>query len=350
MSTQESLYQQIREYLEILIAQNQSVPGYRLPSENQLAKRFGSSRIPAKQALQQLEAEGLVYRQKGRGTFIADRDSAVLTTHRHYTFCLMLPRMNITMFDEIAAGIRSVLEQRGDELYIVITDDDIAKETQLLRAAINRKFDGILIFPVVNHTYNDALLELTLKRFPVIMLGRSLPGLKLCCVYSDHYEQAYGGTRYLIERGHRSIAMLIEAADIASTCAERIRGYNTCVMEYLGAQAINLAEINFFQSPDVNGDLNDAIDRLMRRKPTAILTCHQALRHISDYLHQHHLDVQLLCFDREERSAFFHHKPIIIDQNPVEIGRRATELLYARIEQQAPIQDVVIDYHILDEV
>lgn len=45
-------------------------PGDILPAEPELEVRFGVSRITVRRAMQQLEMEGLVIRQQGRGTFV----------------------------------------------------------------------------------------------------------------------------------------------------------------------------------------------------------------------------------------------------------------------------------------
>jgi DNA-binding FadR family transcriptional regulator len=48
--------------------------GDRLPTERQLAEEHGVTRTSVRRALAQLEAEGLLMRQVGRGTFLRDRD------------------------------------------------------------------------------------------------------------------------------------------------------------------------------------------------------------------------------------------------------------------------------------
>ena len=48
-------------------------PGDPLPSEAELCGRFGVSRMTTRQAVGQLERDGLVYRVPGRGTFVAQR-------------------------------------------------------------------------------------------------------------------------------------------------------------------------------------------------------------------------------------------------------------------------------------
>lgn len=47
--------------------------GDRLPSESELAQRFGVTRVTIRQALSGLAADGLVVRRQGRGTFVGER-------------------------------------------------------------------------------------------------------------------------------------------------------------------------------------------------------------------------------------------------------------------------------------
>jgi GntR family transcriptional regulator len=64
-------YQGIADYVRGLVAAGQ--PGDRLPSDAELCERFGVSRMTARQAVQLLANEGLLYRRPGQGTFIASR-------------------------------------------------------------------------------------------------------------------------------------------------------------------------------------------------------------------------------------------------------------------------------------
>lgn len=65
-------YFQLAELLEHAITQNHWVSSERLPSESELCEHFGLSRTTVRQALARLEQEGLISRQKGRGSFVAD--------------------------------------------------------------------------------------------------------------------------------------------------------------------------------------------------------------------------------------------------------------------------------------
>lgn len=63
---------QLREILRRL-AEQELAPGSPIPSERDLAERYGVSRITVRAAVGQLVAEGLLTRAKGRGTFTAKR-------------------------------------------------------------------------------------------------------------------------------------------------------------------------------------------------------------------------------------------------------------------------------------
>lgn len=66
------LYQVINKDLTDQIVSGLLKRGQRLDSEAHLAKHYGVSRMTLRQALGQLETEGLVVRLHGRGTFVAE--------------------------------------------------------------------------------------------------------------------------------------------------------------------------------------------------------------------------------------------------------------------------------------
>jgi DNA-binding FadR family transcriptional regulator len=67
-------YEAVAHELLVLILGGHFAAGDRLPSERQLASRFGVSRPTVREALGVLESRGLVVTRQGSGTFVADRD------------------------------------------------------------------------------------------------------------------------------------------------------------------------------------------------------------------------------------------------------------------------------------
>ncbi|QIQ21869.1 GntR family transcriptional regulator [Zophobihabitans entericus] len=110
---QKSLSYRIRDELKQDILQGVLLPGTQLRQES-LAKRFNSSRIPVREALRQLEVEGLVKSKLNRG--------AIVSTPNLNDVCDLLE-------------IRIALECRAAKLAVPnMTSEDIARLTEILNA------------------------------------------------------------------------------------------------------------------------------------------------------------------------------------------------------------------------
>ena len=77
VSSRIPLYYQLENVLREKISSGAFLAGVRMPTEVELTKEYGVSRITVRQALQALTDEGLIERQQGRGTFIANRKTRV---------------------------------------------------------------------------------------------------------------------------------------------------------------------------------------------------------------------------------------------------------------------------------
>ncbi len=76
-------YRQVKQHLLDGLASGRWAPGAQMPSESDLVARFGVSRMTVNRALLELQAESLVLRTQGLGTFAAPlhRVSSRLTIH-----------------------------------------------------------------------------------------------------------------------------------------------------------------------------------------------------------------------------------------------------------------------------
>lgn len=65
------IYSQVKEFVREKIDVGVWPPGTLIPSERDFCEQFGISRMTVRQALGELVSEGLVVREKGKGTFVA---------------------------------------------------------------------------------------------------------------------------------------------------------------------------------------------------------------------------------------------------------------------------------------
>ncbi len=67
------LYHQLKQIVRGEIERGIYKPGDRLPSETEWIQKYAVSRITVRQALSELETEGVVVRRHGKGTYVAER-------------------------------------------------------------------------------------------------------------------------------------------------------------------------------------------------------------------------------------------------------------------------------------
>lgn len=70
-----TLYVQVANVIRQRIRSGVWAPGAQIPTLEELEKEFGVARVTLRQALSLIESEGLIWRQRGRGTFVSQADA-----------------------------------------------------------------------------------------------------------------------------------------------------------------------------------------------------------------------------------------------------------------------------------
>jgi len=64
-------YHQLMEIIKEMIRSGELKQGMRIPSENELQEKYGVSNTTVRKAINELLHEGIIYREQGKGTFVA---------------------------------------------------------------------------------------------------------------------------------------------------------------------------------------------------------------------------------------------------------------------------------------
>lgn len=126
-------YHQLYEILRSHITDGTWQPGDLLPPESELIEQYGVSRITVRQALDALVNDGLIYRQRGRGTFVA-HPTVEQTLTRIISFTEDMRQRGFTPGTEIlSAELVAASQEIADRLRIK-PGDELARLERLRQA------------------------------------------------------------------------------------------------------------------------------------------------------------------------------------------------------------------------
>jgi GntR family transcriptional regulator, arabinose operon transcriptional repressor len=234
MSSADSIspkYQQVYTALRKEIQSGRLKKGDRLPSEAELVRRFGASRITVGRAVRDLQVAGLVERRAGSGTFVRRPQSA-----RALSFGLLIPDLGETeIFEPICQGMMAS-PLAHEHALIWGSPSGSSKEEhawQLARQYIDRGVSGVFFAPLELSTAKDDINDriaraLDVARIPVVLLDRTVvpyPGRgHHDLVGIDNRRAGYVITEHLLRLGSRRIAFLA-MPNAAATVDAREAGY-----------------------------------------------------------------------------------------------------------------------------
>jgi GntR family transcriptional regulator, arabinose operon transcriptional repressor len=332
------LYMQIRARLQQRILGGEWGYGAMLPSEHELCADYGISRGTMRQALAALEKEGLIRRERGRGTFAAYLPRGEMNTGLHgRSISFIVPYVRDSFIPTILLGLESVARASGYVVLFTHVENSPEKQEGALRQALQQEVAGIILYPVNSTDTGPVLCELVQRQVPLVLVDRYLRGLNTDYVTSDNFGGGLRATQHLIRLGHRRIAFL-SWVDTAVTMEHRRAGYRQALQE-AGIDLDPGLEWEVEGYPDI--DINALAAHLTQpQRPTAIfaandqlaLAAQRAARSLKMSIPD---DLALVGFDNLEISAQLDVPLTTIVQPAFEMGKTAGEIVISKIKGQS---------------
>jgi GntR family transcriptional regulator, arabinose operon transcriptional repressor len=231
-------YRQILEKLQSEISSGRYKPGKRLPSEAELVRRFGASRMTVFRAMHELQSLGLVTRRVGSGTYVS------LNSHKgSHVFGLLIPELGQTeIFEAICKGMMEAQEAIHHSL---LWGNTVSQEQEKEQAAeqlceqyISQKVSGVFFAPVefsANRFQSNHNIVAAFDRagIPVVLLDRDLEPYPQRSRYDlvgiDNRRTGFLATEYLIKAGANRIAFFARP-NSAPTVDARMAGYREALL------------------------------------------------------------------------------------------------------------------------
>lgn len=209
-------YREVINWIKDEIASGGLQEGDRLMSEQELSEKFSLSRQTIRHATGELEAEGLLRRVRGSGTYVGP---ASITPVREvfHNIAVISTYVDSYIFPATIRGIESVLSGAGYTMQMAFTDDSVAQEQVILKGLLDKdNIDGLIVEPAKSALPNpnlDMYRELKKRGIPILFFNAYYRDLDMPCVRLDDFEAGRQMTEVLIAAGHRRIGAIFHTED-----------------------------------------------------------------------------------------------------------------------------------------
>lgn len=244
---------------------------------------------------------------------------------------LIVPDIQNPFFAEVARGVEGVAQAHGYMVFVGNSDEDGAVERRYLELMRAERVDGVIL--PASSDIAATVTEMARRGLPVVCVDRRLPRAALDTVIADNVEGAYQAVSHLIAVGHRRIGFIGGRPQL-STTQERLEGYRRALAEH--GLPHDEALVRAGDSRQAGGRAMAAALLAGPERPTALLvgnnlmtlgaleTIHALGLRIPD-------DVAIVGYDDMPWALAFNPPLTAVRQPGQELGRRAAELLIARI-------------------
>ena len=174
------LYAQIKDIIKQRILDGDYVAHERLPSESEMKKLFGVSRITVRQALRDLHSEGFVFSVQGKGTFVS-RPKVVQDIQRlqgfgeamspqgYETSARVIGLQEVKASTDVASALNLTRSEQVMELIRIryINQEPISLDKSFFPLEIGKKLQGKDltqdIFPMLENQFSEGIGHADLK-------------------------------------------------------------------------------------------------------------------------------------------------------------------------------------------
>jgi DNA-binding LacI/PurR family transcriptional regulator len=221
---------ELRERVEEMIRGRQ-LWGKRLPADRQLAEELGANRRTLQKALADLEADGVIERRHGSGTFVRRRGGGGRGGRRGARKLAVIVAGHHRMGEGWSYGgemVRGALGQSRRlkcEASVFSLGEDAERE-RVRDPRVMREFGGFILVGMKDRLLVRQLLDL--RRGPVVLVDRSLSDMPVTSVLDGTFEGMRALAGHLVGLGHRRIAFFHEKG-LALVNIEKFDGYRAAL-------------------------------------------------------------------------------------------------------------------------
>ncbi|MGO4731233.1 LacI family DNA-binding transcriptional regulator [Paenibacillus sp. 2KB_22] len=269
--------------------------------------------------------------------YIPNSNARSLVLQRTQMLSLLITDITNPFYTTLARGAEDAAHLRGYRLLFGNSDEDYNKEKDYVDAILSTRVDGVLFAPAGDRSLTH-LKQLQERHIPFVFLDRTVPGITSDIIAGDSREGAIELIRYLVQLGHRRIALVNGSSEV-STARLREEGY----IEGMREVGVDIDPELVLRTGYRDFSDEEGLDQLLSQpeKPTAIFAANNMLAiGVIRLLRKRGLrvpeDISVVCFDDLDLASAFDPFLTVAAQPAYDFGFQGVQMLIDRIEGKAP--------------
>lgn len=253
-------------------------------------------------------------------------------------------------YSEILRGIGVLAHSKGFNLLLLTSNGEKEEKETVLKAVRGKQIDGVLL---LRSKKEDKLIdELTKINFPFVIVGRPEKKDKYYWVNNDNVKASERMVDYLIEKGHRKIAMII-GDDNYILNKDRLEGYHNSFKKHglkvnndliVQSKKIDYQSIYLLSQKMIKE--HPEITAFYGISDTMAYTIMQAMNDLNVKIPD---DLSIVGFNNNPMSKIVSPPLTTVDINIYLLGNKATELLIGVINGKIDnFQHTVVPTNIIE--
>jgi LacI family transcriptional regulator len=248
-------------------------------------------------------------------------------------------------YSAIARAAEQVAQANGHLLIAASSEGDERRERELLRTLRMRRVDGLLLVPT-GGDHRDLAADQRLG-VPVVFLDRPPAGVVADAVLLDNEGGARAAAAHLLAAGHRRFGVVGHREGGFYTTARRLAGFRAALADAGVPLPDRCLRLGLRDAAAAEAATRDLLAD--PQPPTALFTTNnrntvgavRAVRALG-------ARVALVGFDDFELADMLTPPVTVVAHDPAELGRRAAELLFARLRgDRSPARTVTLPARLL---
>lgn len=344
-------YERLKASISTAISEGRILPGDALPPEKTLSAQLNVARNTVRQALQDLEQEGLLKRIHGKGTFVSEDALSRLregSENGLSLYALIVPEAQSDFYSSLLYGFDDAAYKQQHQVIICSTDNNLDKQAQVILSLMDKRVAGVTIVPATTpSTPAYHIRQLQQQGIPVVLCHRGVPGVQAPLLSMPYREIGRCAAEAAIRHGHRRAAIISSTRTPYATQFEKGIRETFAAVDGVLPDAFVVYDDRLVLTPQEHErELYDHLERLCDHpnRPTVIFTSFDPVAEmiyllLPRFKLQVPQDISLVGFGGSRRDGAIVRRLSSVQINLASTAQRAVELLDEMTRGKRDIND-----------